>query len=339
MDQPVKLFVYGILKNKDTLQNIIGRPWKGKYTSGFVLEYRIINTSPKYIIPAEGEIAEGLIVDGLTEADLVPIDRVEGTEHDHYQRVEVMVWDHDGREHECQMYLAGKHRRQMLKRQIQESIPANVNGVSWKPTRFIQKAAEAAAQVFPESDKFIPLKRERPTALSAAKPKIPADQREVMRKLEHKELDDETLPLFAYGNLTFREVLEERLGHPWKGDYEPCYLDGWRIISGWPRHAIPAPGKRAYGMLLRHLTERDLQVIDGYEGVHSDTYRRILVKINGRWAWAYAIGERGKRRVQEKLAQEAARPVPVRQDDTAPWQWKRQKDGKHALVRIGKEPV
>jgi hypothetical protein len=117
------------------------------------------------------------------------------------------------------------------------------------------------------------------------------------------------IPLFAYGNLCFRQVLEDRIGHAWPGEYRAAVLEDHRITRTWPRYAVPSKGQQAHGFLLPDLTDEDLEKIDRYEGVHSGVYRRALVRINGRMAWLYVIGPRGKQRLNSKLAEEAAHRV------------------------------
>lgn len=111
------------------------------------------------------------------------------------------------------------------------------------------------------------------------------------------------LPLFAYGSLTFREVLEERIDHQWSGEYRPASLPGWRIEPGWPRHAVPERGAVAHGFILPGLTEEDLDIIDRFEGVHNDVYRRVVVTLtDGTEAYFYSTGSAGHRRLARRKA-------------------------------------
>jgi hypothetical protein len=110
-----------------------------------------------------------------------------------------------------------------------------------------------------------------------------------------------SLPLFAYGSLTFREVLEERIRHRWDGRYEPAALVGWRIEPGWPRHAVVEPDGIAHGFRLTNLSEEDIRIIDRYEGCHNGVYRRVVVTLDdGTEAYFYATGPAGHRRLQRR---------------------------------------
>lgn len=83
------------------------------------------------------------------------------------------------------------------------------------------------------------------------------------------------LPLFAYGTLRdpvfAGRLLERRLA------VEPAVLLDHALgeLPGLGYAvAVPAPGRRAEGVLYRHLTAVDFDRLDAYEGVAQGLYRR-----------------------------------------------------------------
>jgi len=75
------------------------------------------------------------------------------------------------------------------------------------------------------------------------------------------------LALFAYGTLTFGEIVELLLGR--RIAVTPAVLPGWRVAR-LPCRAypglVPDPGREASGFLLHGLTEADWAFLDSWEG-------------------------------------------------------------------------
>jgi gamma-glutamylcyclotransferase (GGCT)/AIG2-like uncharacterized protein YtfP len=91
--------------------------------------------------------------------------------------------------------------------------------------------------------------------------------------------------LFVYGSLVAPTTLDEVLGHKHLGERLAARLSNFRRVVT-PSYPYPfivaAPGSSVDGVLLMDLTAYDLQVLDRYEEVESDVYRRELVEIE---AW------------------------------------------------------
>jgi gamma-glutamylcyclotransferase (GGCT)/AIG2-like uncharacterized protein YtfP len=333
-----KLLVYGILTKRATLENVIKRPWSGEYEDALVPDwtrYHKNRGSLWYAAPAPGQVLEAVLIDGLTDEDLGHLDILEGTSHHHYDRVRVSYLG-DQTEGEAWIYRDGQyrpaptaeeitaraHRRirqqadrnadrpaQMAGYQSLEDMAESMGILSAPPLKAMRFTQIATTGSEPAGRPPVitgghgePKKRRR-----APESRMPAPEPPVSPGVSLEPHRD--LPLFAYGALTFREVLEERIGHVWAGEYRPATLPGWKIEAGWPRHAVPTPKGRAFGFLLPLLTEQDLRVIDKYEGVHNDVYRRVIVELeDGSEAYFYSTGEAGHRR----LARRAAGTEPMR---------------------------
>jgi|KBSSwiStaDraftv2_1062776.scaffolds.fasta_scaffold06255_4 gamma-glutamylcyclotransferase (GGCT)/AIG2-like uncharacterized protein YtfP len=75
------------------------------------------------------------------------------------------------------------------------------------------------------------------------------------------------LALFAYGTLTFGEIVEALLGRALP--VTPAVLPGWRVarLPGRPYPGlVPEPGRVASGFLIRELAEADWAFLDAWEG-------------------------------------------------------------------------
>lgn len=103
-------------------------------------------------------------------------------------------------------------------------------------------------------------------------------------------------PLFLWGTLLDREVLERLLGRRVHGnELEPARLTGFRRVAatGGPYPVlVPDPGARVDGLLLLRPSRRDLRRIAHYE----DDYRAALFEVetaSGRRlpAWLYLARE------------------------------------------------
>lgn len=86
--------------------------------------------------------------------------------------------------------------------------------------------------------------------------------------------------LFTYGSLADERRVAGLLSRPAAGsraellDYER--VDG----GGFPYSLIaPAQGARVAGKLYRHLSEEDFALLDAYEGIADDLYRRELARV------------------------------------------------------------
>lgn len=295
------LIAYGILRSRGTLENIIRHRWTGQYidvlVDGWAKSHRA-GGSIWYARPTPGEILEAVLIRGLTDADLEFIDQVEGTSWRHYVRVRAEYLDADGHVGEAWIYQDGDswtppEMPKRNRRRTSESLEdiANRIGVTTSTKSFRQISTTRSTD-----DRAVPVKDDGTSGGSRTRRRLsspPADRRPPE---PHRDL-----PLFAYGALTFREVLEERIGHQWSGQYEPAALMGWVIESGWPRHAVEAPDGVAHGFRLPGLTQSDLEKIDRYEGTHRGVYRREVVTLmDGTEAYFYATGPAGHSRLERR---------------------------------------
>jgi gamma-glutamylcyclotransferase (GGCT)/AIG2-like uncharacterized protein YtfP len=91
--------------------------------------------------------------------------------------------------------------------------------------------------------------------------------------------------LFVYGSLVDPRCLDDVLGHKHLGERLEARLAGYRRVTS-PRYAYPFlvadPSSRVDGVLLMDLSPYDFQVLDRYEEIESDVYRREPVQVE---AW------------------------------------------------------
>lgn len=323
-----KLLVYGILVNRTTLEGVIRHTWDGEYQPALVPDwhrYHKNGGSLWYAAPASGEVLEAELINGLTDEDLDELDRLEG-HPTHYTRVEVSYVG-ETEEGRAWIYRDGQYRPAPSPEEITERARASIRRQADQTT----KARRAGYQSLEDLANCLGIVSQPPApgagpagskrgrggirriATTGSEPTgyLPgvtgntgegtgvsqAPERRTPAPEPHRR----GMPVFAYGSLCFREILEERIGHRWPGEYRPATLPGWQIEAGWPRHAVPARGKVAHGFLLPDLTERDLAIIDRYEGVHRDVYRRIMVTLeDGTEAYFYSTGEAGHQRLKRR---------------------------------------
>jgi hypothetical protein len=91
--------------------------------------------------------------------------------------------------------------------------------------------------------------------------------------------------LFAYGSLVDPRRLDDVLGRPHSGERLRAQLAGFtRITAGefpYP-FIVAASGARVDGVLIMDLSPYDMQLLDRYEEIEADMYRRELVEVE---AW------------------------------------------------------
>lgn len=97
------IFVYGTLRDKGVREAVLGHP------VAKIIPARIIGYSQRWvkgeafpmIRPYENQTAEGMILCGLSDADVDKLDRFEGV---NYQRQPLTAVDDDGNEHQVEVY-------------------------------------------------------------------------------------------------------------------------------------------------------------------------------------------------------------------------------------------
>ncbi len=101
------LFTYGVLRERDTISSVIGYPYTGRIVPAILPGHIAIrDAGPAYAVPQEHEVIEGFLLEGLSEYDFIQLDRLEGTERHHYNRMSCTVVTNDG-EIATEYYRAG----------------------------------------------------------------------------------------------------------------------------------------------------------------------------------------------------------------------------------------
>ena len=118
--------------------------------------------------------------------------------------------------------------------------------------------------------------------------------------------------LFSYGSNNVEQLSErlqrevvveaddvplEEWGSPaWRGAAIPAYLQGYgRVFRGWSRNwgggvaTIERDKDRTVFGYMTQVSERDLAVLDRYEGVRSGNYKRSFIKVVGKFLDEEAI--------------------------------------------------
>lgn len=286
------LVAYGILRRRSTLESVLGHPWMGDYHDVLVpgwTKYQKMSGIWYAHPTSDDSILEAVLIHGLTDEDMAKLDRLEGTPT-HYRRV-MVPYVGERQDGQAWIYCDGSWTPGEKPRRPKTASRSRISRVLSSSSESLEQIADrlGIASTPPVKDGG-----------------TSGGQKTRKRRSTTTPTDEATgkpLPLFAYGSLTFREVLEERIGHRWPGQYSPDALIGWRIESGWPRHAVQEMDGVAHGFLLPDLTEEDLAIIDRFEGVHNDVYRRVVVTLeSGSEAYFYATGEAGHRRLARRRA-------------------------------------
>lgn len=106
----MNLFAYGTLMWPEVLESVIGRHLDGvRATLGGYQRRRIIGEHYPAIIPASGEVVDGILYENLTEADFLHLDLFEGEEYD---RVTVQIGNI-----EAQAYVLAERWRHIMDKQ------------------------------------------------------------------------------------------------------------------------------------------------------------------------------------------------------------------------------
>ena len=106
-DGGLPLFFYGTLRNRDVLEAVLGHDAQGlRFRSARLPGYglhRLAGTTYPVILPEAGAVAEGILVDGLSEADL---DRVWFYEDDAEYGLTTITVDTDNGPVDAQAFIA-----------------------------------------------------------------------------------------------------------------------------------------------------------------------------------------------------------------------------------------
>lgn len=287
------IVAYGILTTQATLERTIGHKFDGTYTKVIIPNWlRERRGGLWYARPSESSIMEGWLIEGLTKTDLAALDRLEGSPH-HYFRTPVKVTTGSGRVVDTEIYCDSKHR-ELISTKSKSTRKRQQPAVEDQSLEDLLEGQLDAILGADPSD--------LPAGFSYSDDPDPSDPSDIiLRGYAKSKLKpaQPILPLFAYGALTQRETLEERIGHRWRSEYRPAELHGHFIVKGWPRHLVRQSNAVAYGFVLEGLSESDLEKIDRTEGTGLGIYERCVVTLaDGTKAFAYITGPAGHQRIR-----------------------------------------
>lgn len=84
--------------------------------------------------------------------------------------------------------------------------------------------------------------------------------------------------LFAYGTLKDRGQLSYVIGRKYTGDFEEATLKDHIRVQPHYYMVFESPGNQVDGLLIRDLDEKEVQMLDRYEGV-PNYYRKKVVTV------------------------------------------------------------